>query len=189
MMRCGSCLVWAEGTAASGHPSGRARRRHLDRSLELVHELECLTSHMVGQTRLDDALDPRRLDVPHGRGLEVEHGLRCTHHGIRVGVLPERTRDRAGLCREGRYRAGDAVALELAEDLGSLECLLDEGVLVGIKQMGYAYGVFIHDVRPEGHDLLALALDRTPSEGIEAALPALGLVARVIEEQRPDQAP
>src|SRR5688500_8326593 len=49
--------------------------------------------------------------------------------------------------------------------------------------------VLVHDVGPEGHDLLALELDLPAGQSVEAAIPTLRLVPRVVEEERPHQAP
>ena len=41
-------------------------------ALELVDELQCFTAHMVGESGIDDAFDPRGFDIPRGFRLEVQ---------------------------------------------------------------------------------------------------------------------
>lgn len=45
-------------------------------SLQLVHELECFTPNMIGQTGINYALDTSTFDIARGLGLEVEDSLR-----------------------------------------------------------------------------------------------------------------
>src|SRR5688572_9652583 len=48
--------------------------------------------------------------------------------------------------------------------------------------------VLIHDAGPERDDLSALEVDLASRQGVEAPIPALCLVLRVVEEERPYEA-
>ncbi len=89
---------------------------------------------------------------------------------------------------EGGDGAAHAVVAQLAEYCAGAERLLDQLELVGIEQVCDKAGVLVHDVRPELHDLEPLEVGLAARQVVEAPLPALSLVAGVIEEQWPHQA-
>src|SRR5688572_31118021 len=57
-----------------------------------------------------------------------------------------------------------------------------------VEQVGDEAGVLVHDAGPEGHDLLALEVDAA-GDVLHPQEPALGLAARVVEEERPHEGP
>src|SRR5688572_212275 len=102
-------------------------------------------------------------------------------------MLRQRADDGPGFRRERRGRAPDPAGTQFAEDVARPGSLLDELELVRIEEMGHEAGVLVHDVVPEGGDLRLVELGFSLAELFQAMRPTLRFVARVVEEQRPDQ--
>jgi hypothetical protein len=157
-------------------------------ALQLIDELQSFSADVVCEPRVDDALDPGGLDVACRLRLEIEDGLSGAHHGVGLRVMHEGVDDRTRLGEGGFDGAADATLAELAKDLARLHALFDQGVLVRVQEVSDETGVLVHDIRPETGDLAAVVLRLTFCERFKAAGPALGFVARVVEEQWPNEA-
>src|SRR5919106_2213222 len=160
-----------------------------DSALELVDELQSLPSHVVGESWIDDALDSSSLHIPCRLRLEIEDGLGRTQDGACLRMLGERLRHRGGLGQKRGCSTAGPPRSQFGEDLACLSRLPDEVEFVWVQEMKDEAGVFLHDVVPELGHFLPVQFRLAAAELLESPGPSLGLMAGVIEEQRPHQAP
>src|SRR5918996_1256132 len=161
---------------------GQGRATSSDSALELVDELQSLSSNVVGESWIDDALDPSRLDIPRRLRFEIEDSLGRTQDGARLRMLGEGLCHRRGLRQKRSCSTAGPARSQLGEHLACVGRLPDEVEFVWVQEMQDEAGVLLHDVVPELGHLLPVQFRLPAAELLEPPGPPLGLMAGVDEE-------
>ena len=143
---------------------------------------------MVGQTRIDDALDASRLDASGRLRLEIEDRLSGAQNCARFRILNQRIDDSARLMKGRRRDSSEASFMQIGEDAARTHRLFDQLILIRVEQVGDEARVLVHDVRPERRHFGSIELGFPARQRFQPPRPTFGLMLCVVEEERPDEA-